>query len=296
MANEVCYATLKFEQPWTLENYLAVGGYQALKKVYGGEMSPADVIEEVKASGLRGRGGAGFPTGLKWSFMPKGEGQKYIVDIPSTVVTGLHRVAQKADATLFMALSAAFKVLLFRYTATEDVIVGVPVANRGRAEIAELVGLFLNTVAVRSDLSGDPLFSDLLNQIRSTSLGAFSHQGLPFGHVLRHLAQTLEDAHDRSRFTIGFQLRPWEDMFAETLGEILAAHDRKERLAQRASRLQAEARDSKRWAERASENNRARRMQFYATDLVRLAGVLHRMREFDRAEDLSMRMLIAAGL
>ena len=80
MANEVCFSTLKYDQPWTLENYLDTGGYQALKKVYAGEMSPEDVIEEIKASGLRGRGGAGFPTGLKWSFMPRqAPGQKYIV-------------------------------------------------------------------------------------------------------------------------------------------------------------------------------------------------------------------------
>ncbi len=80
MANEVCYATLRFDEPWTLENYHEVGGYQALKKVFTERMPPEDVIEEVKASGLRGRGGAGFPTGLKWSFMPKSaEVQKYIV-------------------------------------------------------------------------------------------------------------------------------------------------------------------------------------------------------------------------
>jgi NADH-quinone oxidoreductase subunit F len=63
-----------------METYLKVGGYEALKKVYQGGMSPEDVVEEVKASGLRGRGGAGFPTGLKWSFMPrKAPVQKYIV-------------------------------------------------------------------------------------------------------------------------------------------------------------------------------------------------------------------------
>ncbi len=80
MANEVCYATLQFDEPWTLDNYLEIGGYRALKKVFAERMPPEDVIEEVKASGLRGRGGAGFPTGLKWSFMPKsGDVQKYIV-------------------------------------------------------------------------------------------------------------------------------------------------------------------------------------------------------------------------
>lgn len=80
MTNEVCFRTLQFEQPYTLENYLRVGGYSVWKKILQ-EKTPAEkIIEEVKASGLRGRGGAGFPTGLKWSFMPRNApGQKYIV-------------------------------------------------------------------------------------------------------------------------------------------------------------------------------------------------------------------------
>ncbi|MDH5392221.1 MAG: NADH-quinone oxidoreductase subunit NuoF [Gammaproteobacteria bacterium] len=80
MANEVCFATLKFDQPWTFENYLKVGGYESIRKIVDEKLSPEDVIEIMKASGLRGRGGAGFPTGLKWSFMPRNApGQKYIV-------------------------------------------------------------------------------------------------------------------------------------------------------------------------------------------------------------------------
>ena len=79
--NQVCFATLKFQdEPWSLQNYLELGGYQAWKKVLNGELTPEAIIDEVKASGLRGRGGAGFPTGLKWSFMPKDPGiQKYLV-------------------------------------------------------------------------------------------------------------------------------------------------------------------------------------------------------------------------
>jgi NADH-quinone oxidoreductase subunit F len=80
MANEVCYLTLGHEQGWTLETYRKLGGYQAWERILGDGLSPADVIEEVKSSGLRGRGGAGFPTGLKWSFMPKHfTGQMYLV-------------------------------------------------------------------------------------------------------------------------------------------------------------------------------------------------------------------------
>ena len=80
MANEVCFATLQYDQPWTMESYLKSGGYVALKNILNDKISPEDVIEQVKASGLRGRGGAGFPTGLKWSFMPRTTpGQKYLV-------------------------------------------------------------------------------------------------------------------------------------------------------------------------------------------------------------------------
>lgn len=80
MANEVCFATLQYDQPWSMESYLKSGGYQALKKILNEKIPSETVIEEVKASGLRGRGGAGFPTGLKWSFMPRSApGQKYLV-------------------------------------------------------------------------------------------------------------------------------------------------------------------------------------------------------------------------
>jgi NADH-quinone oxidoreductase subunit F len=80
LLNEVCYKTLQFDKPWTLENYLKVGGYEAWQKILREKITPQAIIEEVKASGLRGRGGAGFPTGLKWSFMPRlARGQQYVV-------------------------------------------------------------------------------------------------------------------------------------------------------------------------------------------------------------------------
>ncbi len=77
--HNIVYTTLHFDRPWSYENYLKTGGYQALRKLLTEKIPPADVIEMVKRSGLRGRGGAGFPTGLKWSFMPKHDGEKYIL-------------------------------------------------------------------------------------------------------------------------------------------------------------------------------------------------------------------------
>ena len=80
MANEVCYRTLGLDQPWSLETYRSVGGYEAWRKILNGQLTPDQVIEEVKKSGLRGRGGAGFPAGLKWTFMPRAaKVQKYMV-------------------------------------------------------------------------------------------------------------------------------------------------------------------------------------------------------------------------
>lgn len=76
---QAVYTTLHFHKPWAYENYLKTGGYSALRRILEEKIPPADVIETVKQSGLRGRGGAGFPTGLKWSFMPKGDMQKYIL-------------------------------------------------------------------------------------------------------------------------------------------------------------------------------------------------------------------------
>ncbi len=80
MANEVCFSTLHLKQPWTLATYQGSGGYEAWKKILREKTAPDEIIAEVKQSTLRGRGGAGFPTGLKWSFMARNApGQKYII-------------------------------------------------------------------------------------------------------------------------------------------------------------------------------------------------------------------------
>ena len=78
--NLVCFSTFGADESWTMATYEKHDGYKAWRKIVAGKMTPEEIIEEVKASGLRGRGGAGFPTGLKWSFMPKNyDGQKYLV-------------------------------------------------------------------------------------------------------------------------------------------------------------------------------------------------------------------------
>ncbi|MGE0080292.1 MAG: NADH-quinone oxidoreductase subunit NuoF [Thiohalomonadaceae bacterium] len=80
MSEKVCFRTLDFDTPWSMETYLKVGGYEVWKRILKGELDRDTIIAELKTSALRGRGGAGFPTGLKWSFMPHAApGQKYVV-------------------------------------------------------------------------------------------------------------------------------------------------------------------------------------------------------------------------
>ncbi len=79
-AHKVVFTTLDADQPWSMETYLGIDGYQAWKKILADKTDPVEIIDQVKASGLRGRGGAGFPTGLKWSFMPRSAPvQKYLL-------------------------------------------------------------------------------------------------------------------------------------------------------------------------------------------------------------------------
>ncbi|HEU4883622.1 MAG TPA: amino acid adenylation domain-containing protein [Longimicrobium sp.] len=103
------------------------------------------------------------------------------------LVRRLKTLAAREGATTFMALLAGFAALLGRLSRQEDVVVGTPVAGRNRAETEGIVGLFVNTLALRADLSGDPTFRALLRQVRETALGAYAHQDVPFEKLVELL-------------------------------------------------------------------------------------------------------------
>jgi thioesterase domain-containing protein len=111
-------------------------------------------------------------------------GASQYVPISSDIIAGIKVVAARYRATPFMLLLAAFKVLLFRYSGQHDVLVGVPVAGRSQVETEKLIGFFVNTLAMRDDLSGNPRFSDLIAQVRETTLGAYANAEVPFEKVV----------------------------------------------------------------------------------------------------------------
>ncbi len=107
--------------------------------------------------------------------------------LPIALKTGLNTLAKTQGVTLFMLLNSALACLLSRYSGVDDIVIGSPVANREQPEIAPLIGFFINTLVMRSDLSGDPLFTKLLGQTKQRCLDAYAHQQVPFEQLVDEL-------------------------------------------------------------------------------------------------------------
>ncbi|MFE7296373.1 amino acid adenylation domain-containing protein [Streptomyces sp. NPDC057579] len=122
-------------------------------------------------------------------------GRMLLVDIEPRVAAGLKELARRHDATLFMVLTAAVQLLLARWTGQRDIVVGTPSAGRPRQELEGVVGLFVNTVAIRSTVAMDRTFGELLDAVRGTALEAFEHADVPFDR----LVEVLRPRRDPSR-------------------------------------------------------------------------------------------------
>ncbi len=127
------------------------------------------------------------------------------IALHNETVMALRDLGKETDTTLFMILLSAFYVLLNRYCQQDDLVVGMPVANRTHTELEEIVGFFINNLVLRMDVSGNPSFRELLKRVRKMTLDAYNHQDLPFSR----LVAALNPQHDLSRnplFQVSFQL------------------------------------------------------------------------------------------
>jgi tyrocidine synthetase-3 len=116
------------------------------------------------------------------------EGESFSFEIDAALTDRLTQLAAESGTTMYMLLLAVYKVLLFKYSGSEDVIVGTPVANRTHADVNAMVGMFVNTLAIRSYPSAEQTFNHYLQQVRDSALAAFEHQNYPFEELLDKLA------------------------------------------------------------------------------------------------------------
>jgi len=125
----------------------------------------------------------------------------------------LRILCRQERVTLFMLLLAAFKTLLYKYTAQEDIIVGTAVANRSRVEVEPLIGFFVNMLPLRTDLSGNPGFTELLKRVRDVAIGGYAHQDMPFEKLVKEI-QPERTVREMPLFNVAFgvQNAPEEEL------------------------------------------------------------------------------------
>jgi hypothetical protein len=138
---------------------------------------------------------------------PSYRGARATIHLSAALTRGLKALSQQQNVTLFMTLLAALKVLLHRYSGQDDIVVGTAIAGRNRQELENLIGFFVNTLALRTDLSGTPSFSQLLSRVREICLKAYAHQDLPFEKLVAEL-QVQRDMSRHPLFQVMLVLQP----------------------------------------------------------------------------------------
>src|ERR1700730_15829107 len=128
-----------------------------------------------------------LPTDHPRPAVPTARGARKSLSLSQSLSEQLAELSKHQGVTLFMTLLAAFQTLLHRYTDDVDIVVGSPIAGRNRGETEELIGFFINTLALRTDLSGCPTFKELLSRVKETAVGAYAHQDLPFEKLVEEL-------------------------------------------------------------------------------------------------------------
>ena len=136
---------------------------------------------------LTGASALELPTDRPQSGATSHPGATVAFRLSAELTRRLKETSRREGVTPFMTLLAAFKVLLSRYAGQHDITVGTPIANRNRIETEGLIGFFINQLVLRTDLSGNPTFRELLRRVREVTLGAYAHQDVPFEKLVAEL-------------------------------------------------------------------------------------------------------------
>ena len=155
---------------------------------------------------LKGVAPLNLPTDYLRPAVQSTRGKSFAFKVDEKLSKQLLDLSKTAEATLFMTLLTVFKILLFRYSGQSDICVGSPIANRSQQVMEPLIGFFVNTVALRNELVADNSFIELLTTIKTTTLEAYNHQGIPFEQIVERIVQV----RDRSRtplFQVMFSLQ-----------------------------------------------------------------------------------------
>lgn len=128
-----------------------------------------------------------LPTDRLRPRVPTGRGERLPLRFSADQRSGIDTLSSRLGVTPFMTLLAGFAALLSRYSGQSDIVIGVPVAGRNRGELEGLIGLFVNSLVFRADVSGDASFSDLLSQVRNTAVDALANQDVPFDLIVDEL-------------------------------------------------------------------------------------------------------------
>jgi amino acid adenylation domain-containing protein len=154
-----------------------------------------------------------LPTDYPRPSIPSYRGATKSFLLSAELSQSLRSLIRREGVTLYMLLLAAFKTLLYRYTAQEDIIIGTSAENRNRAEIEPLIGFFVNTLPMRTDLSGNPTFRELLKRVKDVALGGYAHQDLPFEKLVEEI-QPERSVRQMPLFNVAFgvQNAPREDL------------------------------------------------------------------------------------
>jgi amino acid adenylation domain-containing protein len=147
-----------------------------------------------------------LPTDFVRPAIQSTKGSNAYLHLEAALTTGLHDLSKNAGTTLFMTLLAAFKVLLHRYSGQQDICVGTPIAGRTQQETEGLIGFFVNTLALRTNLSGNPSFRALLEKVKATTLESYEHQDVPFEKIVESVV-TERDLSGKPLFQVMFALQ-----------------------------------------------------------------------------------------